>query len=90
MIDTNKLEEKLLQLKGHDFELAEFAERNKGNTTPLITFSSGFQCRLAAMALECTPDDLKDLPIKKFTEIINRTANFLFGSSESEKTPSAS
>lgn len=90
MIDTLKLEEKLVQLTGHDFELAEFAERNKGNTTPLLTFSSAFQARLAAMALECTPDDLKDLPLKEYTSIINRTANFLFGSSASEKIPSES
>ncbi len=89
MIDTNKLEERLGMLKGHDFELAEFAERNKGNTMPIITFSSSFQARLAAIALECTPDDLKDLPIKEYTGIINRTANFLLGSSESEKIPSA-
>lgn len=89
MIDTLKLEENLMQLKGRDFELAEFAERNKGNSSPLITFSSAFQARLAAMALDCTPDDLKDLPLKEYTSIINRTANFLFGSSGSAKTPSA-
>lgn len=89
-MDTSKLEENLLKLKGHDFELAEFAERNKGNNATLITFSSAFQARLAAMALKCTPDDLKDLPLKEYTEIINRTANFLFSSSESEKIPSAS
>lgn len=87
MIDTNKLEEKLVQLKGRDFELAEFAERNKGNSIPLVTFSSAFQARLAAMALDCTPDDLKDLPLKEYTAIINRTANFLFGSSERAKIP---
>ena len=90
MIDTLKLEEKLAQLTGHDFELAEFVERNKGNSTPLLTFSSAFQARLAARALECTPDDLKDLPLKEYTAIINRTANFLFGSSESAKIPSES
>lgn len=89
-IDTSNLEANLAALKGHDFELAEFAERNKGNTSPLITFSSAFQARLAAMALKCTPDDLKDLSIKEYTSVINRTANFLFGSSESEKIPSAS
>lgn len=89
MIDTNKLEEKLAELTGHDFELAEFAERNVGNSTPLLTFSSAFQARLAARALDCTPGDLKDLPLKEYTAIINRTANFLFGSSESAKTPSA-
>ena len=89
-IDASDLELKLAALKGHDFELAEFAERNKGNSSPLITFSSAFQARLAAIALKCTPDDLKDLSIKEYTAIINRTANFLFGSSESEKTPSES
>ena len=89
MIDTNKLEEKLALLTGHDFELAEFAERNKGNTTPVITASSAFQARLAAMALECTPDDLKDLPLKEYSSVITRMINFLFGSSESAKIPSA-
>ena len=90
MTETTKLEEKLATLTGHDFELAEFAERNKGNATPMLTFSSAFQARLAARALDCTPDDLKDLPLKEYTSIINRVANFLFGSSESEKIPSAS
>ena len=90
MTDITKLEEELMMLKGRDFELAEFAERNKGNSTPLLTFSSAFQARLAATALDCTPDDLKDLPLKEYSSIINRTVNFLFGSSESEKIPSES
>lgn len=89
MTDITKLEEKLMMLKGRDFELAEFAERNKGNNTPLLSFSSAFQARLAAMALDCTPDDLKDLPLREYTAIINRTANFLFGSSEKNAIPSA-
>ncbi len=88
-IDTSNLEANLAALTGHDFELAEFAERNKGNTTPLLTFSSAFQARLAAIALKCTPDDLKDLSMKEYMSIITRTANFLFGSSGSEKIPSA-
>ena len=90
MIDTTNLEEKLSQLTGHDFAMAESAERNKGNMTPLMTFSSSFQTRLAAMALEVTPDDLKDLPLNEYAEITNRTANFLFGSSAKRKTPSES
>lgn len=88
MIETSKLEEKLALMKGHDFELAEFAERNAGNTNPTTT--TAFQARIAAMALGCTPGDLKDLPIKEYASIIGRTAIFLFGSSGKEAIPSES
>lgn len=80
-MDTKDLETKLLNLTGKDFELAEFAERNSGNTMPLITFSAAFQARLAAMALGVLPDDIKNLPIQQYNAIVSRVSNFLFAPS---------
>lgn len=77
--DLSKLEEKLQLLTGNNFETAENIERQLGNTAPVISASSSFIVRLAAMALGCTPHDLKALPINKYAVVVSNTSNFLFG-----------
>lgn len=78
-IDISKLEEKLELLTGNDFEEAEKIERQTGNTASVISTTSSFAVRLAAMALGCLPHDLKALPIAKYTVVLSKTSNFLFG-----------
>lgn len=86
-IDDKILEEKLNTLGGHDFERAEREERMTGNVTPDLTFSKGFQARLAAYALGLNPHDIKDLPLKEYVKVTQRVSNFLFTGSETEETP---
>ena len=79
--NIDELESKLENLTGFDFEEAEQIERQTGNNTPMITFSSSFIIRLSAMALETTPQDLKALKISEYNDVVARTSNFLFGTS---------
>jgi len=79
-IDLTKLEDSLQNLTGNDFEEAERIERQLGNTASVISTTSSFITRLAAMALKVNPHDIKDLPIAKYTAVMSKTSNFLFGS----------
>lgn len=79
--NLDELETKLETLTGVDFEEAESVERQLGNLTPMITFSSSFQARIAAMALGVTPHELKALKLPEYNDIIGRVSNFLFGTS---------
>ena len=84
------LEKALSALKGTDYIECETLERRNGNISPMIMFSSGFQCRLAAMALGTNPGDVEDLPLSKFNAIITATNNFLLKSLGDEETVSES
>lgn len=79
--NLDELETKLETLTGFDFEEAESIERQTGNNTPMISLSSPFIIRLAAKALETTPQDLKALKIAEYNDVVARTSNFLFGTS---------
>ena len=72
-MDTTNLQAGLEALTGYDFEQAENAERTAGNMTPDISFSKGFQARLAAKAL-----DIKNLSIREYAVITTKVMNFLF------------
>ena len=87
-IDTSKLTEKLEGLRGLDYEAAEADERRTGNTAVELSFSKGFQIRLAAMALGFNVHDLKALPVKDYFKVTNEVSRFLYGGSESEETAS--
>lgn len=80
-INFDDLENKLETLTGNDFEEAEAIERQLGNNTPMITYSTAFQIRLAAKALGVIPQDIKSLKISEYNDIAARTANFLFATS---------
>ena len=80
-MNLDELENKLDTLTGIDFEEVESIERQLGNSTPLITFSSSFQARLAAQALGVTPQDIKALKLPEYNDVISRVSNFLFGTS---------
>ena len=83
-MDTSKLSEKLNNLRGLDFELAETQERVAGNNFPDVTFTKSFQARLAAQALEVPVADIKELPLKKYNQVCGTVFNFLFTSSGDE------
>ena len=84
MIDLQKLQSNLQNLRGLDFEEAESAERAAGNNFPMISFSASFQARLAARALEMNVHDLRELPIKDYDAATRAVFNFLFQSSADE------
>ena len=83
-IDIEKLNAGLQKLTGLDFEEVESAERAAGNNFPLISFSSSFQARLAAKALEINVHDLKEMPLRDYDAACRQVFNFLFSSSASE------
>ena len=89
MIDIDKLNEGLNNLRGYEFELAETQERAAGNTAFEVSLSKGFQARLAAMALKIPVDEIKALPLKEFTRVCGQVFNFLYVSSDNA-TPSTS
>ncbi|MBR2519180.1 MAG: hypothetical protein IKE46_05260 [Selenomonadaceae bacterium] len=81
-MDTGKLKEKLGELRGLDFELAEAQERAAGNNFPDVTFTKGFQARLAAMALGVPTADIKELPIRDYQDVCSQVFNFLYQPSD--------
>lgn len=83
-MDISKLNEKLADLRGLDFELAEAQERAAGNNFPDVTFTKGFQARLAALALNVPVADIKELPLRDYQTVCSKVFNFLYNSSGSE------
>lgn len=75
-MDTTNLQAGLEALTGYDFEQAENAERTAGNMTPDISFSKGFQARLAAKALDVSITDIKNLSIREYAVITTKVMNF--------------
>lgn len=75
-MDTTNLQAGLEALTGYDFEQAENAERTAGNMTPDISFSKGFQARLAAKALGVSITDIKNLGIREYAVITTKVMNF--------------
>lgn len=82
MIDLEKLDAGLNNLRGYDMEEAESAERAAGNTFVNLSLTKSFQARLAAKALQMNPHDLKELPLKEYNDVCNRVFLFLFSGSE--------
>lgn len=80
-MDISKLEEKLGELRGLDFERAEMEERAAGNNFPDVTFSKSFQARLAALALGVPAPDIKELPLNQYSRVCSTVFNFLFAPS---------
>ena len=83
-MDISKLNEKLGELRGLDFELAEAQERATGNNFPDVTFTKGFQARLAALALGVPTADIKELPLRKYQNVCAQVFNFLYQPSADE------
>ena len=84
VIDMEKLQAGLQNLRGLDLEEAEAAERAAGNNFPELSFSKSFQARLAAKALEMNVHDLKEMPLKDYDAATRKVFNFLFAGSASE------
>ena len=77
-IDITKLEEGLENLRGLDFEAAAARVRKKGNTNILLKADESFQAELASMALNCPVADIRELPLKQYSQVIQTVFNFLF------------
>lgn len=82
MVDITNLASKLETLTGRDFSAVEKESRATGNNSVVLTTSSDFQARLAARALSVNPNDILDLPLKKYNQTLLIVTNFLFGTSE--------
>ena len=80
MVDISKLEEGLENLRGYDFEACAGRVRKKGNTNVLLKADESFQAELAAAALKCPVDDIRALPLKQYSQVIQKVFNFLFAS----------
>lgn len=89
MIDLAKLEKNLNNLRGLDFEEAEsMTRRNPAYSLSIeISLLKEFQARLAALALEIPYEDIRDLPIREYSQVCTQVVNFLFANS-AEPTPS--
>ena len=95
-IDYDELQKQLQNLTGRDFMEAEKEARSTGDVMPLITFSTGFQIRLAARALKLNPREMETLPLNQYAKVASTVSNFIFGSEaepeeaaeQSQKTPS--
>lgn len=87
MIDFDKLNEGLNNLRGLDFEMCETQERAAGNTFADLSFTKSFQARLAAIALNVPAADIKELPLREYSRVCQAVFNFIFGTSADE-TPS--
>lgn len=77
-IDYEKLKAGLESLTGHDFERAERAEQSSGNNAPMLTFTKGFQARLAAEALNVPTPEIKGLPLREYNRVTNEVFSFFY------------
>lgn len=77
-IDITKLEEGLENLRGFDYEAAAARVRKTGNNNILLKADERFQAELASMALQCHVADIRELPLKKYSHVIQKVFNFLF------------
>jgi len=89
MVDITKLKENLEKLSGRDFSSVEKESRSAGNNAVVLTTSSDFQARLAARALKVNPNDILDLPLKKYNQTLLIVTNFLFGTLDENADQSA-
>ena len=78
-----ELPEKLEQLRGLDYEACAERVRKKGNTAILLKADESFQAELAAAALGVNVNDIKALPLRQYSQLIQIVFNFLF-STDSE------
>ena len=80
-----KLNEGLEKLSGADLIECDNIERSQGNMTPIISFSSSYQLRIAAIALNTTPADLEVLPARQLNRILLTVNRFLLGNLDDEQ-----
>ena len=73
-----ELPEKLEQLRGLDYEACAARVRKKGNTNILLKADENFQVELAATALGVTPADIREMPLRQYSQLIGIVFNFLF------------
>ena len=87
MIEIEKLEEGLNNLRGLDYIAAAKEERATGNSNVLLNTDEKFQMRLAAKALGVNHNDLNELPLKQYLKVQQKVFTFLFNTaSDDEET----
>lgn len=77
MIDIEKLEENLQNLRGLDFEICVQQEKASGNTNIFLRGDERFQSRLAAHALKIPVADIRELTLSEYLKVIQAVFNFL-------------
>lgn len=77
MIDIKNLEPNLEKLTGLDYEAALQRAKTLGDTSPIAQLSSKFQLELASIALGVNSNELKNLPLKKYAQVISTVQLFL-------------
>lgn len=80
MVDITKLEEGLENLHGLDYLACASRVRKKGNNAVLLKTDEEFQTELAATALGVPAADIRELPLKQYSQVIQQVFNFLFSS----------
>ena len=85
MLDVKMLNEKLEGLTGYDYETARrhFKLKNK-DFFGVEQLNSEFQAEIAALALGVNVNELKELPMKKYSRICNEVQRFLVSSDAEE------
>ena len=79
-MDISKLEEGLENLRGLDFKAAAARVRKRGtNTNALIKLDEDFQEELAATALGVPVNDIRELPLRQYSQVLQTVFSFLFG-----------
>lgn len=79
-LDFTNLEDRLNELNSRVFMNAERACRMSGDPTPDIIYSSAFRARLVAAAMGVTYDEIKNINIKEYSNVVTRVLNFLLAS----------
>lgn len=78
------LEEDLEKLRGLDYEACAARVRKKGNSNILLKADESFQVELAATALGVPAADIRELPLKEYSYVLQTVFNFLFTPPDTE------
>lgn len=76
------IEKALQNITGRDFIKAERMARQQGDQTPVIALSTTFQIILAANALNVPQDEIENLPVSEFVQVLAKVNGFLFGAEQ--------
>lgn len=76
------IEKALQNITGRDFIKAERMARQQGDQTPVIALSTTFQIILAANVLNVPQDEIENLPVSEFVQVLAKVNGFLFGAEQ--------
>lgn len=90
MIDISQLEAGLEKLRGLDYLACANRVRKKGNTNILLKTDEDFQTELIATALGVAVADVRELPLKEYSQALGTVFNFLFAPTPDTETTASS